>query len=71
MSEDLVIRLEKTIGIKRYIGISKLSFNSTHNRMAKNEKLYTANKMGGIKLKSNKYNGESIVRIYIQTQKKY
>lgn len=67
MSEVFITRLEKAIGIKRYIEISKLSFNNTHNRMAKNEKLYTANKMGSIKLKSNKYNGESIIGIYVQT----
>lgn len=67
MSEDLITRLEKTTDIKRYTRISKLSFNSTHNRIAKNEELYTANKIDSIKLKSNKYNRESIVGTYAQT----
>ncbi|KAF4547567.1 Peroxisomal catalase-like protein 1 [Elsinoe fawcettii] len=43
VSKDLAARLEKATGIKGYDGISELSFNGSHNTMAKSEKNKIAN----------------------------
>jgi catalase len=43
VSEDLASRLEKATGIKGYPGISGLSFNGSHNGMAKEDKFHAAN----------------------------
>jgi catalase len=43
VSEDLASRLEKASGIKGHPGIAGLSFNGTHNGMAKDESLRAAN----------------------------
>jgi len=43
VSEDLASRLEKSTGIKGYPGISELQFNGSHNGMAKDAKLRSAN----------------------------
>ncbi|KAH7378253.1 peroxisomal catalase-like protein [Pyrenochaeta sp. MPI-SDFR-AT-0127] len=43
VSEDLASRLEKATGVKGYPGIAELSFNGTHNGMARDAKLRGAN----------------------------
>jgi len=43
VSEDLASRMEKATGIKGYSGIAQLSFNGTHNGMAKTSNLRPAN----------------------------
>ncbi|KAF2663343.1 catalase-domain-containing protein [Microthyrium microscopicum] len=43
VSEDLASRMEKATGVKGYDGISGLSFNGTHNGMAKDSSKRTAN----------------------------
>jgi catalase len=48
VSEDLASRLEKATGVKGYDGIRGLSFNGSHNGMAKDSKLRNANGMQGI-----------------------
>jgi catalase len=45
VSEDLASRLEKATGVKGYDGISGLSFNGTHNGMARDQKDRLANRM--------------------------
>lgn len=45
VSEDLASRLEKATGVRGYDGISELSFNGTHNGMAKDKKNRLANHM--------------------------
>lgn len=45
VSDDLANRLEKATGVKGYPGIAGLSFNGTHNGMAKEEKLRAAHGM--------------------------
>ena len=45
VSEDLASRLEKATGIKGYPGISGMRFNGTHNGMAKDKSIKTANGM--------------------------
>lgn len=45
VSDDLATRLEKSTGIKGYAGIAELSFNGSHNGMAKDEKNKSANGM--------------------------
>jgi catalase len=45
VNEDLASRPEKATGIQGYKGISDLSFNGTHNGMAKDKKLRAANDM--------------------------
>jgi len=43
VSNDLATRLEKATGVKGYDGISGLRFNGTHNGMAKDASVRTAN----------------------------
>ena len=57
VSEDLASRLEKATGIKGYDGISGLSFNGTHNGMAKEDKLHAANGMNGVTFSGCESNG--------------
>lgn len=58
VSEDLASRLEKATGVKGYSGISGLRFNGTHNGMAKDESVRTANGMKDkVGLKSGNNNG--------------
>merc|ERR1712000_134569 len=57
VSEDLASRLEKATGIKGYDGISGLSFNGTHNGMAKDDKLHAANGMNGVTFSGCESNG--------------
>merc|ERR1712059_231183 len=57
VTEDLASRLEKATGIKGYDGISGLSFNGTHNGMAKDDKLHAANGMNGINFSGCDSNG--------------
>jgi catalase len=52
VSEDIATRLEKATGKKGYPGISGLQFNGTHNGMAKDAKLRSANGMDGVKVGS-------------------
>ncbi|KAF1988692.1 CAT1 catalase [Aulographum hederae CBS 113979] len=49
VSEDLASRLEKATGVKGYPGIAELSFNGSHNGMAKDAQLRAANGMEGDK----------------------
>jgi catalase len=60
VSEDLASRLEKATGVKGYEGISGLRFNGTHNGMAKERGLRTANGMRGCSLSHNESNGAPI-----------
>jgi len=43
VDNEIAVRLEKATGIKGYDGISNLSFNGTHNGMAKDDSLRAAN----------------------------
>jgi len=43
VSDDIATRLEKATGIKGYPGISELTFNGTHNGMAKSKENRAAN----------------------------
>lgn len=45
VSDDLATRLEKATGVKGYDGIAGLTFNGTHNAMAKSPSNRTANGM--------------------------
>ncbi|KAB8556620.1 hypothetical protein FH972_025657 [Carpinus fangiana] len=47
VSDDLATRLEKATGITGYPGISGLRFNGTHNGLAKDKSLRSANGMEG------------------------
>ena len=60
VSEDIATRLEKATGIKGYDGISGLSFNGTHNGMAKDKKNATAGGINGIVLNHNDSNGAPV-----------
>jgi catalase len=60
VSEDLAARLEKATGVKGYDGIANLSFNGTHNGMAKSEAKRLANGMKGAGLSSCESNGASV-----------
>jgi len=43
VSEDMASRMEKATGVKGYAGIANLSFNGSHNGMAKDKKYAAAN----------------------------
>ena len=45
VSDDIATRVEKATGVKGYPGIANLSFNGTHNGMAKDKNLRFANGM--------------------------
>ncbi|KAM3080110.1 hypothetical protein ACMFMF_003522 [Clarireedia jacksonii] len=60
VSDDLATRLEKATGIKGYDGISDLSFNGTHNGMAKNREKRIANGMKGVTLSCSENNGAPV-----------
>lgn len=47
VSDDIATRLEKATGIQGYPGISGLRFNGSHNGMAKDKSLRSANGMQG------------------------
>lgn len=66
VSEDLASRLEEATGVKGYAGISELSFNGTHNGMAKSDELYGANGMSATKPKGDGYNGGPIAGTHAQ-----
>lgn len=66
VSEDLASRLEKATGIEGYSGISGLSFNGTHNGMAKTDELYAANGLSATKPKGDGYNGAPVAGTHAQ-----
>jgi catalase len=49
VDDDIAKRIEKATGIKGYDGIANLSFNGTHNGMAKDDKLRYANGVSAAK----------------------
>jgi catalase len=57
VSEDLASRLEKATGVNGYNGIASLSFNGTHNGIAKDKSNRTANHMRGVSLSYSDNNG--------------
>lgn len=67
VSEDLASRLEKATGVKGYAGISGLSFNGTHNGMAKSDELYAANGLGVTEPTGDGYNGGPVAGTHAQT----
>ncbi|PQE34015.1 peroxisomal catalase protein [Rutstroemia sp. NJR-2017a WRK4] len=60
VSDDLAKRLEEATGVKGYDGISELSFNGTHNGMAKNKEKRIANGMKGVTLARSENNGAPV-----------
>ena len=64
-SEDLASRLEKVTGVRGYDGIAELSFNGTHNGMAKDSKLRTTNGMKGVTLSYNEQNGAPVTGSHV------
>ncbi|TVY27189.1 Peroxisomal catalase [Lachnellula hyalina] len=57
VSEDLASRLEKATGVKGYDGISGLTFNGTHNGMAKDSGNRAANGMSRASIRASGNNG--------------
>jgi catalase len=60
VSGDLAVRLEKATGVKGYDGIRDLSFNGTHNGMARSQEKKVANGMKGTGVSRCESNGAPV-----------